>query len=337
MAQYPPSVVDRFMAWADRLPGPVWLFYLLLLTVLIIIVNAVAWLDGSAQLGVFGLYRTSVPVYLAFILMMMHHLNRIAHRALVAFRPALGASEDAYTRFEYELTTLPRRETWAVLGLSLLFTIAYALYTPDLADLFQRSFWLAAVDFVIYVFVFALVAVLVYHTVHQLRLVSLIQASATNVNLFQPTPLYAFSGLTAQTGIGLLLLNTFSILTDPATFVNPALSGLTIFTSLGAVACFVLPLRGMHDRIILEKKRYQAEANGRLGATIEEVYRRADTQNLTGMSELNQLMQSLITTREVLAKIPTWPWDTETLAGFVSVFLLPIIIRLIGVLLTFVP
>ena len=25
---YPPSWVDRLMAWIDRLPGPPWLFYL---------------------------------------------------------------------------------------------------------------------------------------------------------------------------------------------------------------------------------------------------------------------------------------------------------------------
>ncbi len=164
-------------------------------------------------------------------------------------------------------------------------------------------------------------------------MVSLIHASAKNVNLFQLTPLYAFSSLTAETGMGLLLLNYFSILTDPATFVNPALYGLTVFTSLVAVGCFVLPLRGMHDRIASEKKRLRAEANTRLEATIQEVYRRADSQNLTGIYQLNQLMTSLVMTREVLAKIPTWPWETGTLMGFISAFLLPFVVNLIIVLL----
>jgi len=180
---YPPGIVDRFMAWADRLPGPVWSFYLVLLVVLIVIVNGVSWLDGSAQFGTFDLYRTSVPFYPVCVLALMHYLNRVAHRALAAFRPALGASEAEYGRFEYELTTLPRRRTWGALGLSLLFTAAFTLFPRNLADAFGRSPWLVGVDVAIYVIVFGLVTVFVYHTLRQLRMVSLIHASAKNVNL----------------------------------------------------------------------------------------------------------------------------------------------------------
>lgn len=78
---YPPSVVDRFMAWADRLPGPVWALYLLLLLTLIVIVNGFAWLDGSQQPGTFDLYRTSLPVYPVGVLALMHYLNRVAKRS----------------------------------------------------------------------------------------------------------------------------------------------------------------------------------------------------------------------------------------------------------------
>jgi hypothetical protein len=129
--------------------------------------------------------------------------------------------------------------------------------------------------------------------------------------------------------MGLLLLNYFSILPDPATFTNPALLRLTIFASLAAVACFVLPLKGMHDRIVLEKKRLRAEVNTRLEAAIQQIYRRADTQDLTGIDQLHQLLASLITAREVVDKIPTWPWDLGALTGFLSAFLLPFVIRVI--------
>jgi hypothetical protein len=321
------------MAWADRLPGPVWVFYGALLVVLMVIANGLAWLDDSLPFGTFDLYRTSIAFYPAAVLALMHYLNRVARRALATFRPALGASEAEYARFEYELTTLPQRQTWGVMGLSLLFTGAFIVFTSTLVGASSGSLWLAVLDIAIYAIVFGLIAVFVYHTLHQLRVVSLIHASAKKVNLFQPTPLYAFSGLTAQTGIGLLLLNYFSILTDPATFVNPALYGLAIFTTLSAIACFLIPLRGMHRRIIAEKKRLRAEANTRLEATIQEVYHRADTQNFTGIDQLNHLMTSLVTTREVVAKIPTWPWETGTVTGFVSAFLLPFILRFINELL----
>lgn len=323
-APYPPSVVDRFMAWVDGLPGPVWAAYVVLLLVLILIVNGVAWLDGSTPVGTFDLYRTSVPFYPVAVLALMHYFNRVAHRALAAFRPALGASEADYDRLAYELTTLPWGPTWGVLGLSLVFTAAFTLLTPDPARAFSRSSLLAGVDLAIYVIVFGLIAVFVFHTLQQLRMVSRIHASASNVNLFQLTPLYAFSVLTAQTGLSLLVLNYFSVVTDPATFVNPALFGLTIFATVGAIVCFVLPLKGMHDRIAAEKNRLRAEANSRLEAAIQQLYRRVDTGELTGIDQLHQLMASLVTTRDVLAKIPTWPWETGTLTGFLTALLLPL-------------
>lgn len=220
-----------------------------------------------------------------------------------------------------------------MLGLSLLFTGAFTFFMPDLGDAFRQSPWRVVADSALYSVVFGLVAVFVYHILRQLRMVSLIHASARHVSLFRLTPLYAFSGLTAQTGIGLLLLNYFSVLTDPTAFVNPPLTALRVFASLVAVACFVLPLRGMHQRIAAEKARLRAETNTQLEATIQEVLRRADTENPRGTYHLNQLMASLVTTRELLAKIPTWPWETSTLTGFITAFLLPLALRLLNMLL----
>jgi hypothetical protein len=326
---YPASVVDRFLAWVGRLPVPAWFFYLVLLAALIVIFNGLAWIDGTARPGTFELYRSSVPVYPVWVLALLQYLNRVARRALAAFRPALGARDADYERLQYELVTLPRRGTWVILALSLVFTATYITFTPYLVALFRRSPEVAIVESVVYAFCFGMIAVFFYHTIRQLHMVSRIHASATDINLFRLTPLYAFSGLTAQTGIGLLLMNYFGVLTDPRTFQNLALFSLTIAASLIAVVCFLLPLRGMHGRIVAEKKRLRAEANARLEATIQQLYARADSQDLAEVDRLNQLMVSLVTTREIIEKIPTWPWEPGTLISFISVFLLPLVVRLI--------
>lgn len=320
---YPAGPVDRFLAWVDRLRFPAWFFYLALLAALIVIFNGLAWIDGTLQLSAFDVYRSSVPVYAVGSLALVHYLNRVARRALASFRPALGAVETDYERLEYELVTLPRRGTWATLTLSLVFTAAYISFTPYLVVLFRNSPWVAIAESVVAAFVFGMIAVFFYHTIRQLRMVSMIHARATDVNLFRMTPLFAFSSLTAQTGIGLLLMNYFGVLTDPATFENLALIALMIAASLIAVACFILPLRGMHGRIAAEKKRLRTEASTRLEATIQRLYARSDSQDLAGADRLNQMMMSLVTTREIVEKIPTWPWEPGTLIGFISVFLLP--------------
>lgn len=42
-ARYPPSWIDRFTAWIDNLPGPVWLLYALSLLAAALLINAVFW------------------------------------------------------------------------------------------------------------------------------------------------------------------------------------------------------------------------------------------------------------------------------------------------------
>lgn len=332
-APYAPSLVDRLMVWAEGLPGPVWAFYAVLLVVSVVVVNAVAWLDRSQGVGTFDLYRSSLPAYPVFVLVLMHYLNQAARRALEAFGPALGVTEAERRRFAYRLTTLPARGTWVAMALSLSFTAAYVASALRLGGVFPRSPGWVAVDVAFYVIVFGLIAVFVYHTVHQLRMVSVIHASATDISLFRRRPLYAFSKLTALTGICWLLLNYFSVVTDPATFVNPALVGLAVLASLVALACFIVPLLGMRGRIASEKRRLLAETDARLEATIERIHRRADQEAPTGSGDLNHLVASLVAARGVLAEIPTWPWQGSTLTGFFSVFLLPIVVPLLRALL----
>ena len=329
---YPASDVDRFLSWVDGLRLPAWSFYLLLLAALIILFNGLAWIDGSLPFFTFDGYRSSVAVYPVASLALVHYLNGVARRALAAFRPALGVEESEYQRLGYMLVTLPRRGTRITLALSLLFTAIYIFYTPYLVALFSRSPGIAVIESVVYVFCFGMIAVFIYHTIRQLRMVSRIHAAATNVNLFRRTPLYAFSNLTAQTGISLLMMNYFGVLTDPATFENLALIGLTIGASLVAILCFVLPLRGMHNQIVAEKNRLRTECTTRLEAAIEDLYARADSQDLAEAEGLNQLLAGLVTTCSIIDQIPTWPWKPGTLMTFVSVFLLPIIIELIFVI-----
>ncbi len=50
-------------------------------------------------------------------------------------------------------------------------------------------------------------------------------------------------------------------------------------------------------------------------------------------SAVNQTISSLVATRELIAKIPTWPWRPETFAAFYSALTLPVIVFLIQMFL----
>lgn len=89
----------------------------------------------------------------------------------------------------------------------------------------------------------------------------------------------------------------------------------------------------MHRRIAAEKERLEAEANERLQTTIADLHQSVDRRELSDADELNKTLSSLSLERQILEKIPTWPWKSDTVRGFVTALLLPIILWLITRLL----
>ncbi|MBF8290089.1 MAG: hypothetical protein HW391_1057 [Chloroflexi bacterium] len=54
-----------------------------------------------------------------------------------------------------------------------------------------------------------------------------------------------------------------------------------------------------------------------------------DTGERSRIGELNTTLASILAQREILAKLPTWPWSAGTLRGFVTAILLPMTIFLV--------
>lgn len=90
-----------------------------------------------------------------------------------------------------------------------------------------------------------------------------------------------------------------------------------------AVACFVLPLRSMHQKLDAEKSRLLGLVGSRMQALFDRLHQRVDQGIFTDAGELHQQIASLVTERDVLARMSTWPWDPATLTGFVSALVLP--------------
>ena len=53
-------------------------------------------------------------------------------------------------------------------------------------------------------------------------------------------------------------------------------------------------------------------------ATLGEFNRDVDARDLSRADGLNKTLATLVLQREILAKLPTWPWSTATLRGFVT-------------------
>ncbi len=173
-------------------------------------------------------------------------------------------------------------------------------------------------------FTIPVVAVSTFQALHQLQVVERIHALVGTIALLRAKSLYTFSHLTARTGVSFLLLAYYvAALRPDIVSSSRVVEALLVAMIPTAVACFVLPLRGMHRRLAAEKDRALAEVAARLEAVFVRLHERVDQEMLADADKLNMQITSLSAEREALARISTWPWEPATLTGFITTLLLP--------------
>jgi len=322
------SFVDRLIRRIASLPWGGWWVYPLILIASGTWATIVRWMTGVAPIGSVDPSVLTFLVFLPYSIALIHYLDLRAEQALAAFAPALGGSERDLAYWRQELTSLqPRAAAAAALGGALFGVFLLAGTPPSIYLLFSRDLVTTAL-LVGWLIVpgFGATALLLYHTWHQLRAVRAIHAAAAGIDPFRPASLFAFSALTALTGIGYLLNVYYSAaINGEFTAATPALF-LYVLLLVPALACFVLPLIGMHNRLIEAKAAILAESDTRIRAAKEELYRRVDATNLAGAGDVKDALEGLIIIRDQIVRLPTWPWSPQLLGGFVTALLLPIII-----------
>lgn len=328
---YRASWVDGLIHWIKRIPIPSWLIYVGLFAILTLLSQIGYLIDGYIPFGryEFPLFYHIVAIYPVTVLAAIHYLDNTARRSFDDFRPALGKSNSEALRLQYELTTIPSRQAWvtAVVGAGFGVTVFLLGDFEPFAEKRPAAF---GVLFLVSIIGFVMTAEMLYHTVRQLKMVSHIHSVASELNLMYFAPLYAFSRLSAQTGLFFMLVVYFDLVANSETLANPALLVLNVLVlPLIAAACFILPIEGMHRRLVREKRLLQRDVSQRIAASLKMLYERVDSSDLHDADAMNKTIASLVTTHELIAKLPTWPWRPETSALFFSALSLPVIVFLI--------
>jgi hypothetical protein len=265
-----------------------------------------------------AVYSNSLPFYGFWLI---HYLNRRAATSLQAFRPAFTGSEAELQEVHWRLTTLPARPAWIVSILALLMAIASSLGW-GWSSPYQVLGNLAYFATMIFAGLYA------YHAVRQLRLVTSLYAKQARVDLHNVAPLYSFSTLSAHTAIGMLAILSGAVLITPAGLVGPWLAGSIIFGAL-ALLTFLLPLTGLHRRLVEAKEQELLDTSRRWQACTAELYLRVDRADWAGADRLNATQAALERGRSAIERIPTWPWRPETLRSVTAALILPLAIWLV--------
>lgn len=324
---YPPSFVDRLMNAVTRLPVPYWLTYLVLFLLQSFIFHVISWVDGGLSAYKFNALILLFPLWLWGPLAIITYLNRVSRDALSNFGALLDFTPERMKNLEYEFTTMPPKPVilsailWAVMYL--IFNLL-AYQTVYVALGFGRIF--TAINIVEGLITFLIGSIIYYHSLRQLQLVDCTVRMVRQFDLFRLNPVYAFSILTSQTGMAWILLLTLTLLIIPIEIaLIPSIIMLSFQVGL-AVAAFVLPLRIINRHLVSEKRRLLAEVDQRVRSALERLNRSFDEENFEVMDDLNTALTSLNTEREILVKIPTWPWRAGVLSAFLSVVVLPIVL-----------
>ena len=323
---YPPSWADRHQLWVTRLPGPSWLYYLGLGLALIVLQVAILWAEGAYPVGTLLPSHSFIAGMMSLLLALCHFLDDRAAAAMAILRPALTTSEEQYNRLRYQLTTMPARPALLVSlgGLAFILIMNAITGTPDafgalagfpLSNVMIRS---------MYVVVWWFIAVFLYHTIHQLRTIHLVYTQHTRVNLFRMRPLYGLSSLTALTGASLAGITYGWMAINPGLLGEPAAIAIVLPITVLALATFVWPLLGIHRLLVDEKGRLIDECSIRLEATLADLHQRLDDGALEAMDDLNKTITSLELELNLLEKIPTWPWRSETVRLLLTALALPL-------------
>lgn len=330
---YPASPLDHFFGWVRKAPVPAWLIYAGLWVLLFLLFSGLGQLTQTQLQGHFLLIATDGSLFVVYYVSLMHYLDTIAGRALLEFRPLLQVNDDEFAHLRYQLTTLPAWRTLLIGTVGALITMVGLRFIPNNTNLGVILRY--PITRAIYAFANAVFCIFIYHTVRQLRFVTRLHGTLTHVNLFRRSPLYAFSKLTMRIGFGWILgLSVVAMSPRFADFLHPQ----ELFLFWGpflplAALFFVLPLTGIHRLLAREKTRLQEDIDQRIEAVVARIHGYQDADRLGDLDGMKTLLDSLMVEREMVAKLPTWPWQPGTLAGFASALLIPLAVWLLQQLL----
>ncbi len=324
------SWVNWLIERVEALPAPPFLVYAAAVVVTVGIDLAVSWGSGGLPVGEFDVPLLIDSLYPAAHLALLHVIVATTRSALQAARPVLGLDEAGFRRLEWEMTNVPALAGAVVILALLPLGPAGAIWWRGLPGVTGTTAAVLVWDSLLWIGGYGVFYMVAINAVRQLSAISRIGDMA-RIDIFSPEPLSRFADVTARTAIGLAL----SVILGTATRLSTwAAAPLLTMIGVGsvivfAIAVFVLPLQGIHRRLDAEKRALKDGADQRLKMVIAKVHAALDQDDLSQADALNKMLQSVSHERDLVARLPTWPWTTGTLRGFATVIGVPVALWLI--------
>jgi hypothetical protein len=331
---YAPSWMDRLIDLIEDLPIPAWLFYVLTFLAISLIESALFWLRGVYP------FPQVEPVYLISLLwaviqlFLFHYLRNAASLGIDGFRSALALGEKEFADLKYRFTITPALTGWVITLIGAVIAIAggegYRGYLG--AEMFDGPnvflTWPLAILLPTLLLAFLVRAGNTYW------MASRLYSKVKTINMFDLSPLFGLSVFTYRMGMLTVILALLSLITNSSflTGTNQASADAVYFMVLDAtigLAAFILPLLGLHQRLVGEKQKLAAQNAHYLNRIFDRLQSRIGKGSIKNIGDLRTSAAALVDVREEIKKLPTWPWETGTLRNFLTALAAPMTIWII--------
>lgn len=332
-AAFPPAGLSRALAWIGELPAGGWWLFPCLVVGQLAWAHAVLWAARLLPVGTFDPVVGFGTLYAPYTLAALAYLNGVAGRALRSFWPATGWPESERAAWVYALTTSPTGYGPAVVIFGIVLAVGGFVAVPSSvlpADGSSRLITFVAY-FPTLASGYALFLAALIHTTRQLRLVSRIHREATAIDPFDRVPVYAFSRLTVQIGLAYVLVGYYALTVNGSWQFGNAVSWIPLAGTFGVgIAAFIVPLLGIHGRLVDAKEQLVRASERRLDVLGSELYEHVDLRNLDATKQIADALGGVRAMRERIDRLPTWPWPPQILRGFLSALLLPVVVYVVS-------
>jgi hypothetical protein len=321
---------DALIVAIDRLRLPAWVSYAVAAGCAVLLVHALFWLTGELGRWQFSVSYAALAGWSIFALAVSDYLNRVAARAVVAFRPATDLSENEAQLLTRRLTSLPPIAGWLALPIAAAW--AAGIYASD-PMFFGLATGQGGLDAAIRLIGWINTVAVVVATMRGLWILAIITRShrmITHLNLFAPDPLFAFSALTVRIALAFIALTFLFTLAFPAVTASPVglIYPLAVVAPL-SLAAFFLPLTGIHEAMVREKRSLRAAVRVRVEKVIQAIHVLADGERAPSLGAIQaqkELLEALLIEEDAIQKTQTWPWRPSTLRNLLVAVLLPLAI-----------
>lgn len=327
---YKASWIDRLIHWMDRLPIHIWLVYFLFYFIAVLALHISVWIDAVTPFAQINPLWLLNGIWSILPLIFIRTMGVVAVQAIDKFSELVADKIEELESFRYRFTIMPSRPVFwmaTVFGF-----LIFLLFITDASFLYKglSSPIAYILGRTVMIFSYSLAPIMIYQGFRQLKFVTNIYTLVAEVNIFHQQPLYVFSKMTMYAGLFWILILNLTIAGGFVADISPAEQILNYAFSvpflLLAIITFILPLSGIHHRI-LEAKLNTLEKNSlQIQKAQERLYTALDNNKFDEISALNIGMNSLFKVRDQIQRIGTWPWAPGTFRIFLSAIFLPMLL-----------